>query len=97
MLITLSAAGVLLLLQAVPAQTVASRRDEGPRPALAADSVRALRGARKAQERFEYIRKQYLPREYGVGNHRCDVHVGRWCVWNDETNRKAPPEAAHVI
>ena len=60
--------------------------------------MRALRAARRAQESFETIRRQYLPREYGVGSHRCDVRIGRWCIWNDESNdRKAPPEAARTV
>jgi hypothetical protein len=56
-----------------------------------ADSIRALRSARRAQETFEFVRKQYLPREAGVGTHHCDVRIGRWCVWNDESNDRTPP------
>ena len=64
----------------------------------APDSLRALRTAKRAQDGFEFIRRQYLPHEYGVGSHHCDVQVGRWCIWNDESNdRKAPPEAPRVI
>lgn len=38
-----------------------------------------------------------LPTEPGVGSHRCDVHVGRWCVWNDESNdREPPPESPRI-
>jgi hypothetical protein len=64
----------------------------------APDSLRALRSARHAQESFEFVRKQYLPREPGVGSHHCDVRIGRWCIWNDESNdRVPPPESPHIM
>lgn len=85
--------------QGGPIQTVAAaRRDQPARGPAAVDSARALRSAHRAQESFEFTRKLYLPREAGVGSHHCDVRIGRWCVWNDETNdRKPPPENAHII
>jgi hypothetical protein len=99
MLIPLLAATFVALAQGASTQTIAARGDErvhAQRPA--ADSLRSLRAAHRAQENFESTRRQYLPHEYGVGSHRCDVQVGRWCVWNDESNdRKAPPEAPRVI
>src|SRR5436190_23050855 len=100
MLISLFVAGIALLAQGWPIQAVAAaRRDDTPPRAYrsAPDSLRALRLARRAQESFEFVRKQYLPREFGVGSHHCDVRIGRWCVWNDETNdRVPPPESPHV-
>ena len=61
------------------------------------DSVRILRAARRAQETFELVRRRYLPREFNLGSHHCDVNVGRWCVWNDETNdRQPPPESPRI-
>jgi hypothetical protein len=95
MVITLLASGIAMLLQATPAQTVAIARRDGPKANPAApDSARALRMARRAQDTFELVRRNNMPHEYGVGSHPCDVRVGRWCVWNDETNdRKPPPES----
>jgi hypothetical protein len=95
MVITILASGIAMLLQAMPAQTVAiARRDASQAKSEAPDSARALRLARRAQETFEFTRRNNMPHEYGVGSHPCDVRVGRWCVWNDQTNdRKPPPEA----
>lgn len=93
MLLSVFAAGVAVLLQSVPVQTVASSRPRATTP----DSLRALRTARRAQETFEFVRRNNLPREVGVGSHHCDVRVGRWCVWNDESNdREPPPEAPRI-
>jgi hypothetical protein len=95
MVITILASGIAMLLQAVPAQTVAiARRDASQAKAAAPDSARALRIAKHAQETFEFVRRNNMPHEYGVGSHSCDVRVGRWCVWNDQSNdRKPPPES----
>ena len=100
MLTSLLAVGLAALTQGATTQVVTASRGEAPPNASSSrvDSLRALRAARRAQESFETIRRQYLPREYGVGSHHCDVRIGRWCVWNDETNdRKAPPEAPRTI
>jgi hypothetical protein len=90
----------LALAQGAPAQSTLAARGEAFAPAplfSPADSVRALRSARRARERFELVRRQNLPRELGVGSHRCDVRIGRWCVWNDESNdRKPPPESPRI-
>jgi hypothetical protein len=99
MLIPFLAIAMSALAQSAPIQTVAASRHDGPahqqRPD--ADSLRALKSARRAQESFELVRRQYLPRDFGVGNHHCDVRIGRWCVWNDETNdRKPPPESPRI-
>ena len=99
MLTTLLAAGLAALVQGASTQVAAARGDPTPRASSSrVDSLRALRAARRAQESFESIRRQNLPHEYGIGSHHCDVRVGRWCVWNDETNdRQAPPEAPRTI
>ena len=100
MLNCLLTVGFAALAQVASTQVVATSRGE---PLLRAtssrvDSLRALRAARRAQESFETSRRLYLPREVGIGSHHCDVRVGRWCVWNDESNdRKAPPEAPRTI
>ena len=99
-LVTAAFAAFVEVAQVAPSQTVAAATAlvPAPRERSAPDSLRALRSARRAQNTFEFIRRQYMPHEYGVGNHHCDVQVGRWCVWNDETNdRKAPAEAPRVI
>jgi hypothetical protein len=99
-LVTAAFAAFIQTAQVAPSQTVAAATRDAPVPRerSAPDSLRALRTARRAQNSFEFIRRQYMPHEYGVGSHHCDVQVGRWCVWNDESNdRKAPAEAPRVI
>ena len=99
MFITLLVASFTALSQGGPLQTVAAAgRDHAVRRvASAPDSLRALRSARRAQETFEFVRKGYLPREPGVVGHRCDVHIGRWCIWNDDSNDRVPPPEAPRI
>jgi hypothetical protein len=99
MLIALLAAGLAALAQGASTQIAAARGDPPVRASSSrVDSLRALRAAHRAQESFESVRHQYLPHEYGVGSHRCDVQVGRWCVWNDDSNdRRPPPEAPRTI
>ena len=99
MLSCLLAVSFAALVQAAPTQVVAASRADAPLASSSrVDSVRALRAARRAQESFETTRRLSLPREYGIGSHHCDVRVGRWCVWNDESNdRKAPPEAQRTV
>lgn len=100
MLLTLLVAGFSALLQAGPTQTVAAaaRADHVRRRVpTAPDSLRALRSARRAQETFEFVRKQYLPLQPGVIYHECDLHIGRWCIWNDDSNNRVPPpESPHI-
>jgi hypothetical protein len=86
---------LLSVTQAEPAPvTLVSR----PMPrATRLDSVRALKSARRAQANFESIRRMNLPREFGVGSHHCDVRVGRWCIWNDESNDREPPPEPGAI
>ena len=99
MLIPLLAAGLAVFAQGAATQIAAARAEPPIRASSSrVDSLRALRAAHRAQESFESTRRTYLPREYGVGSHHCDVRVGRWCVWNDESNdRQAPPEPPHTI
>lgn len=95
MVSSLLLATLLSAAQAAPAQTILVSRKA--RVESAADSIRALRSARRAQASFETVRRMNLPREAGVGSHHCDVRVGRWCVWNDESNdREPPPEAPQI-
>jgi|tagenome__1003787_1003787.scaffolds.fasta_scaffold20989455_3 hypothetical protein len=99
MLIALLAAGLAAFAQGASTQIAVARGDSPVRASSSrVDSLRALRAAHRAQESFESIRHQYLPHEYGVGSHHCDVQIGRWCVWNDDSNdRRPPPEAPRTI
>lgn len=88
-------AALLSLTQGGPTAVVFARRQTRLEPTV--DSIRALKSARRAQANFETIRRMNLPREFGVGSHHCDVRIGRWCIWNDETNdRKPPPESPRI-
>src|SRR5438270_182125 len=60
-------------------------------PTAAADSARDVRRARDAQASFERTRRSNLPWE-GSSNGRCEVHLGRYCWWYDETEPTLPPE-----
>lgn len=67
-------------------------------PIFPVDSQRILRSARRAQERFESVRRENLPREWSGGSHPCDVIIGRWCRWDDgEDERDPPPEAPRIV
>jgi hypothetical protein len=59
------------------------------RPATG-DSARTVRDARRAQERFEALRRANLP--FGPGGTRgpCDLQVGRLCYWHEDG--ESPPE-----
>lgn len=61
-----------------------------------ADSARDAKHARSEQASFERARRAYLPSDPGSGG-RCDVHVGRFCWWSDETRPVLPPEAPSVV
>src|SRR5947208_16566990 len=61
----------------------------------AADSMRDLRQARSAQAAFERTRRYSLPEGGGSMGH-CDVQLGRYCWWYDETPPNLPPESDHV-
>lgn len=60
-----------------------------------ADSTRDLRVARSAQASFERARRYSLP-EGGGSFGRCDVQLGRYCWWYDETPPNLPPEAEQI-
>jgi hypothetical protein len=53
-----------------------------------ADSSRTLRAARRAQERFESLRRANLPFGRGAPRGPCDLQIGRFCYWHDDG---APP------
>lgn len=58
----------------------------------AADSARDLSRARSAQVSFERSRRAQLPYGSSTGG-RCDVRLGRYCWWYDESMPKFPPES----
>lgn len=88
-------AALLSLTQTQPTSVVlVSRRTAHD---VRVDSIRALKSARRAQANFESLRRMNLPREFGVASHHCDVHVGRWCIWNDESNDREPPPESPAI
>jgi hypothetical protein len=89
---------LLLVALALQLRTVAFVAPSDPRPAAdaRADSIRDARHARNEQASFERARRAYLPSDPGSAG-RCDVHVGRFCWWSDETKPLLPPEAPSVI
>ena len=68
---------------------------QGRAVASAADSMRDLRVARSAQASFERARRYSLP-DGGGSFGRCDVQLGRYCWWYDETPPNLPPEAEQI-
>lgn len=60
-----------------------------------ADSVSVVRAASRAQVEFETQRRQRLPVGWGAGG-RCDVRVGRFCYWHDESLPRGPEEPASI-
>ena len=89
---------LLLVALALQLRTVAfaAPPDSRPSPDALADSIRDARHARNEQASFERARRAYLPSDPG-GEGRCDVHVGRFCWWSDETRPLLPPEAPSVV
>jgi hypothetical protein len=65
------------------------------------DSARVLRDARRAQAAFERVRFQHFPwtRDHDSGGGGgCDEVIGRFCLWNDDTDEdwRPPPEHPSV-
>jgi hypothetical protein len=72
---------------------VSSNGDAISRPvgaSRAADSVRTVRAARRAQEQFESLRRANLPFRSGAPPSPCDLQIGRFCYWHDDG--ASPPE-----
>ncbi|MBL8959827.1 MAG: hypothetical protein JNJ98_08240, partial [Gemmatimonadetes bacterium] len=69
--------------------------DVGARLHQAVDSLAVRRSAARAQVEFEGQRRQRLPVGWGVGG-RCDVRVGRFCYWHDESLPRGPQEPATI-
>ena len=62
------------------------------------DTDSILHNAKRAQEQFERIRVQRLPRSLYSSGAGCDEYIGRFCYWDDEDDDwEAPPEHEEVI
>ncbi|MDQ2667494.1 MAG: hypothetical protein M3Z05_15975 [Gemmatimonadota bacterium] len=87
----------MLALIFLAAQLQAATIGDSPRydAASARDSVRDQGRARNAQASFERSRRSLLPRGSNGGG-RCDVHLGRYCWWYDDTAPVFPPEATAI-
>lgn len=64
-------------------------------PANVSDSIGDLHRARAAQRAFERGRRGLLPYE-SAGAGRCDVRLGRYCWWYDESMPTFPAEPAGI-
>lgn len=88
---------IALLAMALQLQTavlpISSHR---PSVTAAADSLRGVRLARDAQAGFERVRRGNLPWEWGGGD-RCEVRLGRFCWWLDESTPALPPEQDAIV
>lgn len=89
----LHVAVILLAFQLKAPLLVATTHTSGT--AGAADSARDLGRAHGAQASFERSRRAQLPITYSGGG-RCDVRLGRYCWWYDESTPTFPPEVAVI-
>ena len=88
----------LLALVVLAAQLRAATVGEGPHfdaAALSRDSVRDQGRARGAQASFERSRRASLPIGASSGG-RCEVHLGRYCWWYDDSQPTFPPESGAI-
>jgi len=89
-------ARVIMLVLALLSASGGAAEAQTPRSPTADDSVAAFRAARRAQTRFEAVRRAGLPvrTTHALA---CDTHVGRYCYWHDSTARPpVPREGARV-
>ncbi|MEP7001490.1 MAG: hypothetical protein ABI969_13480, partial [bacterium] len=87
---------IALLFMAMQLRT-ATLTDAPQRPSAVSvvDSVRDLKRGKSAQASFERNRRFQLPIGSASGG-RCDVHLGRYCWWYDESGPTFPPEASAI-
>jgi len=87
----------VLALILLAAQLRAVTVGDSPRYDAAAiqDSARDQGRARNAQASFERSRRALLPLGSSGGG-RCDVHLGRYCWWYDDSQPVFPPEASTI-
>jgi len=60
------------------------------------DSLRVLKSARHAQNEFEIVRRELLPRQKGLAEGACDAVVGRYC-YRQRVGEAMPAEAGDVV
>ncbi len=70
---------------------VASVGDSPRHDVALRDSTRDQGRARSAQASFERVRRSLLPLG-SSGEGRCEVHLGRYCWWYDDSQVVFPPE-----
>lgn len=100
MLSALIAATMPALMQATGQDRSAATRlspVEVRAPLARKDSIRALKAARRAQNDFEVLHRQLLPRQSGLYERNCDVVIGRFCHWQNSNGNGPPPEDPEVV
>ncbi len=63
----------------------------------APDSAGAIAAARRAQRRFEGVRRAALPIQERRGGSPCEVHLGRYCYWYDSTSQPPVPREGEGV
>ncbi|MEX0980227.1 MAG: hypothetical protein WDZ89_03980 [Gemmatimonadota bacterium] len=63
----------------------------------AVDSAAIVAEARRAQERFERIRRNNVPWAWGRWGGPCDEIIGRFCIWHTPGSDWVPPADAPAI
>jgi len=72
-------------------------RGAGPSPAATSrqhppDSTALVESLRRAQRRFERLRRHALPRRYAYSRGPCDETFGQFCYWDDDDDPRWEPE-----
>jgi hypothetical protein len=64
------------------------------RPVAPPATAPSLGALQNAQQNFEFYRRQHLPswQSWRSPQNTCDVRIGRFCYWYDETEPPPPPE-----
>lgn len=86
----------LVVAQLALATSPARGQDPAPR-SPAPDSVETAAEARRAQRRFEGIRRAALPIADRRGPSPCEVRLGRYCYWYDASARPPAPREAVTV
>lgn len=79
------------LLGAVPMQAHAGAAAVGMLQAPPPDSAAVARAARRAQYRFEVLRRAALPLVEARGAPECEARTGRYCYWHDGSAKPPDP------
>lgn len=101
--------GLLGVLTAAAAGAVVRHSGDAPLPPsdarpvrtqavrVAPDSGKVLQQARRAQRRFERLRRQLLPWSLASGRAACDETVGRFCFWYDDDQSAPKPDHPRIV